>query len=415
MSTEDFYRQLYFSNENILMHGPGGTGKTYDIKQYIEYLKTSDDKPIFAYLAPTGTAANNIEGMTIHSFFKFGVYTETDSIEDDINMLVGRCKYQPCGLQILIIDEISMVGYRLFSAIDRVLRNKYDLTKPMGGVRCIFSGDFLQLQPVKDEYCFKTDVWNNLNLVTLKYDVQKRYTCDATFDLLMRLRINKLTPEDKQWLTTRVEAYKNGEHEKLEIKPVLIYTRNSDVDMINQREMKKINSQEYIHVAKNVLTSKSKRQPNIPEWEQNKILDQIVDRQCVLKVGANVMLYRNFSVSEGLTNGRLGIVVDINREFNLIKVRFSDNIVHTISPKEYAVEGVNWKLSRTQIPLRPAWAITSHKCQGMTLDSAVVKLHGCFAKGQMYTTAARVKSIDNLFIIDIDFKNIKTLDDERWH
>ena len=409
MSDNEFYEKLFYSNENILMHGPGGTGKTYDIKQYIQYLTDSDDKPIFKHVAPTGTAANNIDGMTIHSFFGFGVYAETNNRENDIDSLVSGCRYKPIGLQILIIDEISMVGYKMLTAIDRVLRSRYDCTKPMGGVRCIFSGDFYQLQPVKDEYCFYTDVWTKLNFHIMHYTEPKRYACPGTFDLLMRLRVGELSLEDKIWLAERVTAYKENKHSLLEVKPVIIYNRNDDVEAMNKREMAKLETCEYTYKATTTFSPYNKR-ISMSLDTQKKLLKDIVDEVCTLKVGANVMLYRNFNVSDKLTNGRLGIITEINTENGHVKVKFSDHIIHTITPKEYCIEGPNWRLSRTQIPLRPAWAITSHKCQGSTLDSAIVDLSTCFAKGQMYTTVARVKSINNLYIIKINYSGLKTLD-----
>jgi ATP-dependent DNA helicase PIF1 len=401
----DNFNTLFNSSGNILMHGPGGTGKSYDAKKFIEYLK-DDTNTTFVYLAPTGTAASNIGGMTIHSYFKLGIYTTSETIEEEIDNAVNRSNYKPHGLDLLIIDEISMVGIKLLSIIDGILRKHYDLTKPMGGVRCIFAGDFYQLPPVKDDYCYECSLWMDMNFTKIIYSEQKRYTCDATFQLLMRLRKNKLIKEDKDWLLRRVEACKNREYEQLEVRPILLFTRNVDVNALNATKLKQLTTKQFTHIAENVFKTKNKRTV-LPLSFQNKVLDEIIDRICVLKVGASVLLYRNYDTASHLTNGRLGIITEIDEEHKSVRVKFSDGLIHDIRPKEYAINGPDWTLSRTQIPLRAAWAITNYKCQGMTLDSAIMKLADCFAFGQVYTTIARVVSVDKIFIHDIDFDKIR--------
>jgi ATP-dependent exoDNAse (exonuclease V) alpha subunit len=147
----------------------------------------------------------------------------------------------------------------------------------------------------------------------------------------------------------------------------------------------------------------------LDQREQDKLLNDVVDKVCTLKVGANVMIYRNYDIAAKLTNGRLVIVLEINEERNVVRIKLSDGMIHDIRPKEYEINGPCWRLSRTQIPLRPAWAITNYKCQGMTLDYAIIKLSECFANGQVYTTLARVVSLENAFLIDVNFYKIKAL------
>ena len=402
------FEHLYMSDRNILLHGPGGTGKSYDIQQFIEYMKGLDEHVNFAYLAPTGTAASNISGLTIHSYFGLRMYTQFGSIEDEIIASINGARYESNDLQLLIIDEISMVGEKLLRIMDGILRKSYDVTKPMGGVRCIFSGDFYQLPPVKDDFCYNHNIWNELNFVVIPYTEQKRYTCERTFNLLMRLRENKLVADDKKWLSDRVNAYRRGEHKVLEVKPVIIYTRNADVDALNQVEMSKLPTKLYKHTSENVFKTINKRH-TLDIREQDKLLADVIDKVCSLKVGANIMIYRNYDIPSKLTNGRLGIVLEINEEKKVIRIKLSDGLIHDIRPKEYEICGPGWRLSRTQYPLRPAWAITNYKCQGMTLDYAIMKLSECFTYGQVYTTIARVVSIENIFIIDINFNRVKAL------
>jgi ATP-dependent exoDNAse (exonuclease V) alpha subunit len=251
-----------------------------------------------------------------------------------------------------------------------------------------------------------------MNFTTLDYIEQKRYTCDATFQLLMRLRKNELNEDDKTWLSRRVQACVDREYEQLEVRPIIIFTRNLDVDALNAKKLKEITTKEYVHTAANVLKTTSKR-TMLPQSVQNKILNEIVDEKCRLKIGANVILYRNYDTQRKLTNGRLGVVTDIDELKHVVRVKFSDGLVYDIRPKEYSISGPDWTLSRMQIPLRAAWAITNYKCQGMTLDSAIVKLADCFANGQVYTTIARTVSIDKIFIVDINYDKIKATTYER--
>jgi DNA replication protein DnaC len=128
------YEQLYLSNNNMLLHGPGGTGKSYDIQQFIEYMKRLDTHIAFAYLAPTGTAASNISGMTIHSYFGLAIFSQYETEEEEIETAIARSRYEPHDLELLIIDEISMVGTKLFRIMDGILRRSYNVNMPMGGV-----------------------------------------------------------------------------------------------------------------------------------------------------------------------------------------------------------------------------------------------------------------------------------------
>lgn len=400
--------KIIFTNDNILMHGPGGTGKTFVLKQLITHF-ADDGETKFVYLAPTGTAASNINGTTIHSYFGLRPFVESGDTENDIKLAIDTSTYRPDRLDVLIIDEISMVGVKLISVIDGILRKSYNVKKIMGGVRCIFSGDFYQLPPVKDKHCYKWSSWNELDLQLITFTEQKRYTCNKTFEMLMRLRKNQLTPEDRKWLLSRRTAYLNGEHKSLPVQPIQLFTSRDAVKNLNDKKMRELESPLFTHTCENVLKTKSKR-VNLSPRQQDKYLEDIVDKTCELKVGAQVMLYRNYDIQQCLTNGRLGIVMEIDQKRLAVKVKFSTGLIHEISARQYEISGQGWTLSRTQIPLRPAWAITNYKCQGMTLDYAIVDLDRCFAEGQVYTTVARVVSLEHLYIMSIDFRKIKVAD-----
>jgi Cdc6-like AAA superfamily ATPase len=243
--------QLFFNNiadHNILLHGPAGTGKTYLLKDYISAL---DDDIEYYIVAPTGIAAINIGGETIHSTFNIAPYEFSDedenSKQNQINTIIRNSRPRFRTIDLLVIDEISMVGHDMLTILDGILRKKFQADKPMGGIRCIFSGDFYQLKPVKDDYCFKNKIWQDLELFHVPMCESKRYEADFTFQFMLRLRKNKLTRDDMEIIKQRNLAYKRGEHKNLSVKPVVLYSYNRDVDLLNNRELTKIKSQEYTY------------------------------------------------------------------------------------------------------------------------------------------------------------------------
>ena len=386
--------ELYHLGRNILLHGPAGTGKTKCIKDFISMLDTLEGVN-YQILAPTGTAACNIQGMTIQSYFQLSTTDDKLPLRQRINTQIGRSRYTNDGVTLLIIDEISMVGDELIMVMDNILKKFYDRSKPFGGVQCIVSGDFYQLSPVKQDWCFKTDIWKYMKFFVVPFEDQKRYSCDRTFKLLNRLRLGRLTPLDKSWFRERMAAYKNGEYKNLPIQPIELYANSRDVKRINDINMAKIDSPE--------ITIESIDEVKPPNFgNQNRYLNELADKYCILKVGIPIIFYRNYNIGEGLTNGTAGKVISIDADEKKVVVETASG-VHEITPKRYTITGKGWSISRTQIPIVPGWAMTQAKAQGSTLSHAIVDLN-CVYDGQFYTTVSRVVSIDNLFI---NYKSIK--------
>jgi ATP-dependent DNA helicase PIF1 len=404
-SNEEFMKllNLYYSGKNILMHGPGGTGKTHCIKELVSSEEFTSGEIVYALLAPTGTAACNIGGNTIHSYFQIPPIYNSGSQDEAIASAVAKSRYRGRKLQLIIIDEISMVGKEVMTIMDLLLRKNFDSSKPMGGVQCIFSGDFFQLPPVKQDWAFEAQVWGELAPEVLEFANQKRYSCQNTFDLLMRLRIGQVSDSDKEWLARRCLAYKNGEHKALEVAPVELYTRNVSVDEINAAKLRNVAASP---VQFRCVDTISKR-CNLSAAATKKILCELADEICVLKVDVPVLLYRNYSVSDGLTNGRLAKIMEINEPEKYVRIMLDNGTTHIIRPKLYEIVGPNWTIGRTQFPIRATWAITNYKAQGMTIPRAIMKLDDCHNPGQIYTTLARVVSIDEIYLIGIDYSLIR--------
>ena len=260
----------FLTGNNILLHGPAGTGKTYAINFLTKALRLSnhDSNDNYYIVAPTGKAATDIGGTTIH--FSFSIKPINADLTDyaeiipnydyfeikdrsgkelayhriiDTAVKSPRINYDH--LEYLFIDEISMVGATLMIILDAILRLHITggRAKPLGGVKCIFSGDFYQLPPVKDEYCCMTKVWRSLQLEEVPMTKCRRFEGDLEFfEFVLRLRKAKLTQADKQFLISRKESYLQNDHLKLAIAPLRIYPLLRDADAINQQRLAEIDS-----------------------------------------------------------------------------------------------------------------------------------------------------------------------------
>lgn len=464
---EQIIYEAFTSGNNILLHGPAGTGKTFSVNSLISSLKMrKDEDTSCSYVtAPTGMAANHINGTTIHFNFSIGalrddmtkyaeVIPEYDYFEikerkglelkyhNLVNEVVKKSSFRDRNLEYLFIDEISMVGATILIILDALLRNTIPngRRKPMGGIQCIFCGDFYQLPPVKDEYCFNTKVWDALNIVIVPMLKCKRFGDDATyFDMILRLRKGELTSEDKSVLMNRAQAFKDGEHLLKTIPPLELYPYNKNVELINRRMLDSIEGPEYVfecidNISINERFVKGKYDLIKVNNEIDKVLDNSMPKTVSMRVGAQMILVRNYSVSDKLSNGRMFKVLSIDKvnqnnddiledllaepEYQdqiivknpllySIKILINDGTVHTINPISVKVEHKKFTCSRLQFPTMLAWAVTCHRSQGQTLESAIVDASSSFTFGQSYVALSRVTKIDNLFISGLNFTKIK--------
>jgi len=344
-------------DKNILIHGPGGTGKTYLIKIIRTilnriYYTLNYDKFVYC-VGPTGVSAVEIKGTTIHSCLGLGaphtdhIYeldmnyeleTDIDKKRDMenlrmqyINKLVSELYYKIKSnkkviyrwkkIKILIIDEISMVGKIFIEIIDRLAKLILDNNCPMGGIQVIFCGDFYQLPPVKDDWIFKTTTWNNLNLYIHNLSVPKRYKDIDFYNMLLRIRKHKETEEDMKKLLNRYNEYKllkekiyNSSKDNLnndDILPTMLYAKNINANDKNEKELAKLKGKKYIFKATDTVHKIINRQNLPPEKERNKLLSYQIPEILSYKIGAQVMLRYNLDIDNELINGSRGIITDI--------------------------------------------------------------------------------------------------------
>lgn len=382
------------TGNNVFITGSAGTGKTYLLNQFTFYLKSR--KIIPTIVAPTGIAASHLQGQTIHSFFSLGI---RDTIDDYYIESLLEKKYLQTRfskLKVLIVDEISMVSPEMFLAMDKILRafKKNDI--PFGGVQTILSGDFFQLPPIskvpKDKrFAWQSPSWKELNLKTCYLQEKFRQDDNVLISILDEIRSGNVSSNSYDILNSRF-------HKELDIDftPTKLYTHNIDVDRINNEELSKINKPVKLFNYKSEGTAK-----NIEKiFKSSLVLEEIN-----LKKDAVVMFIKN-NHDLGYVNGTTGLVVDFDKEtgFPIVKTSYGSLIKLVLEDWTIENDSGNIVAKVSQIPLKLAWAITIHKSQGMTLDSAEIDLSKTFEVGQGYVALSRIKNIDGLRLMGLNDK-----------
>lgn len=406
------------NGQSFLLHGPGGTGKSYMLRSIASELVRNGKK--VACTAATGVAAVNLSvpevllsGSTIHSWAGIGL------ADGSVNKLIAkvthdeRARKRWTETDLLIIDEISMTGAELFDKLDmigRKIRRVPD--KPFGGIQLILSGDFLQLPPVNDKWAFQSTAWAELeaNLVNMILEEPKRYEDVAWFDMLLRLRKGRHTKDDIKVLRTKQVAYeewlKSVETKKatLFVKPTVLNSKRVDVDLENDQELEKLGGPTKDFIAYDEFQP---RNSHARAEHYMKKLDDAIPKYIYLKVGAQVMLKANLDIEGGLANGSRGVVVEIMETG--VKVKWNNGKTTLVSKFTWMQEDRDGKAARSQIPLILAWSLTIHKVQGCTLDSVVCNLGpSIFCDGQAYVALSRVRSLSGLYLSEFYPPIIKT-------
>ncbi len=399
---------LLKSGVNIFLTGEAGSGKTHIINQYTEYLNLHEID--FAVTASTGIAATHIHGMTIHSWSGIGVHQELD---DDELKHIAENRYVAKRIKkakVLIIDEVSMLDGKILTLVERVCRKIRKLKVPFGGLQVVLVGDFFQLPPVAKkgiaiEFAFDSDAWQGLMPVVCYLTEQHRQEDKKFLDILSAIRSNTFDEIHFENLSERIIS-----QEELPDDMTRLFSHNTNVDTINMRELQKL-------PGKTKLFVMAARGPET-------LTDALI-RGCLsperleLKEGATVMFTKN-NTNQGFVNGTLGTVVGFSAGTHYPIVKTSAGTRIETEPMEWTIaEGDEVFAKITQIPLRLAWAMTIHKSQGVSLDSAVMDLSGTFEYGQGYVALSRVRTLAGIHLLGVNARAFQvhplvSAEDERF-
>eukprot|EP00906_Rhabdomonas_costata_P012036 RCo017160 len=396
--SEDQLRVVRFVKDgrNVFFTGCAGTGKTYLIK---EIVKLCDPSSTFV-TASTGIAAVEVGGITLHAFAGIGLgngdtraWVERIHHNERSHNYWKRCK-------LLIIDEISMTDGELFDRLDEVARVlKGKPTKPFGGIQLVLSGDFLQLPPVNRDkpstFVFESKAWNTLSLEVVELSTVFRQSKQDFVDCLNSIRFGQVTPSVR---ATLKDCLQRNLDTSDGIIPTVLRALNKDVEQENLAQLDRLPGD------KKVFTARDEgKEAFVKLLRQSSLFPDRLE----LKIGAQVMLLKNLPGGR-LGNGTRGVVIGF-AENGLPITKFTNGSELVIDRDTQAME-INRQTvaSRRQVPLKLAWALTVHKCQGMEIDKLEVSLDGSvFECGQAYTALSRARSLEGLRLASFDERAIR--------
>ena len=418
------------SSRNIFLTGKAGTGKT----TFLKYIKENCLKQI-AVVAPTGVAAINAGGVTMHSFFQLpfspfipdaGGFNKQNEEITNKKSLLSRLRLTTekkkilQELELLIIDEISMVRCDMLDAVDAVLRHiRRRNNEGFGGVQVLFIGDMFQLPPVIKEhewrllrdfynspYFFDSHVIKEDPPVYIEFDKIYRQSEEKFIDVLNKVRNNELDEEgrillEKRFLPDFVRTKDDGY--------IILTTHNDRARGKNETALKSLASKS--------ISYRAEIEGDFPESAYP------AEEQLLLKVGSQVMFIKNDSERiKRYFNGKIGTVTDLDDDKILVRCRDEEDEIEVTKEKweniRYTVDKKSRQLNEevlgsfTQYPLRLAWAITIHKSQGLTFDKVIIDAGEAFAPGQVYVALSRCTTLDGI-VLQSHLRSTKIFSDER--
>jgi uracil-DNA glycosylase len=392
--------------QNIFLSGPAGSGKSTLVRAIVAWA--AKNYRVCNVTAMTGCAAILLgcKAKTLHSWAGIGL--GRDSVDKYVEYI--RKSYHALRrwkkVDMLVVDEISMMTPDLFDKLDAIAKQLRRSTRPWGGIQLVLTGDFFQLPPVTKgglggRYAFDAEAWKAANLVPVLLNRIERQTDSAFQKVLNEARIGQLSHESIAVLKSR----QGLKWKELTIRPTLLFSRNADVDDINDANLSALEKPIRVFEAK-TIAEKSTEDPSA-EIPTGELLERLVARmdadasyapRLELCEGCQVMLTFNQDIEKGLVNGSRGVVIGFDPAWGYPVVQFMHGDPVTVEPHTWESNDSPC-LKREQIPLRVAYAVTIHKSQGATLDCALVDIGAStFECGQAYVALSRVRDLESLFV-----------------
>lgn len=406
--------ELFKQQKSLVIFGSAGTGKSLLLKTMQEYNSSNDNKSMFL-TSTTGCSAYNIGGMTIHSFLGFG--TGDKPVDTLIRRMLRNksCVERLRNLDILVIDEISMLSASLFEKIDILCQHFRKNKTFFGGIQVVFTGDMLQNEaifnqnerlidePEDKRLIIESDVFNrhfnkkNKSIIVLKENFRQQN--DSSFiNLLLRVREGKHTEEDIALLQNKCKNFSKElkASSKKGIVPVHLVTSNNKAQVINDLNMKKLSTPEFSYKSSFTCSGTDQETLDILKKELESQFKQKGLISLKLKQGARVMLIKNLDVSIGLVNGSIGTITDFAGKEPV--VTFDNGQQRIIEKGEWELETNGNAVKVQQLPLILSYSLTLHKIQSLTLDNAIMDLADCFCNHLVYSALSRVRTLDGLLL-----------------
>lgn len=391
--------ELFLSGQSFCLTGPGGTGKSYIIKHIVESCKTNNIS--CAITAMTGVAASLISGQTLHKWSGLGL------MDRRIETMVGIIRNNEQVLdrwtstQVLVIDEVSMMNQEMFELLHVVFCKIRGNKEFYGGIQVIFCCDFAQLAPINGNYAFESPLWQKeLSSNTIYLNQILRQDNPEFIQMLGEIRLGIVTETSRLSLNSRLNKKAEGP-----IQPTILYPHRKAVEETNNRKLDELKYEKRLFTAKDTKYEFSSKTTKNATAKDTETLEERSPKKITLCEQAQVMLSVNIDTERGLVNGSRGIVTGFTG--GNPDVLFDNGKRLTITPNTFECQTQTCIIRRVQIPLVLAWATTIHKCQGSTLTHAVTDLRDAFCNAQGYVTLSRLKSLDGLYLIGIDYSKIK--------
>lgn len=383
---------LYVMTEgrSVFLTGAAGSGKTFVLNQFIERLKKQRKKA--AITASTGIAATHIGGTTIHSWSGLGI---RDSLSDQDRVWLknnDRLSKRYNSTDVLIIDEASMLHGKRLDMVNEACKLLRRSDAPFGGLQVVLTGDLFQLPPVNreggpDDFIHQSAAWEELDPKICYLSEQHRQEGDELLELLSAMRGETLGERHHEILNERM-----GLEPDTDMALTRLYAHNVDVEAINDQHLQALDGESRVYEM-----ATSGRAKNIEQLQKSVLAPEILE----LKHGAEVMFVAN-NFPQGFVNGSRGQVVDFDGDTPIVELQKGRRRI-AVEPHTWTlIEDGRERARVEQLPLRLAWAITIHKSQGMSLDSALIDLGRSFTYGMGYVALSRVRSLDGLYLSGIN-------------
>ena len=388
---------LFTQGKNIFISGQAGTGKSYIIDIIYKYAQSNKKKINVTALTGCAALLLNMKATTIHSWGGIGIGGEVSTLISNIR------KYKKVDnwlIDILVVDEVSMMSKSLFELLDTIGKKLRKNSKPFGGIQLVFCGDFYQLPPIDDSFCFESELWKVTFDKTILFTKNYRQKDDGFQKVLNEVREGNISPEGCKLL---IECTKKKVSDG--IKPTIIYPTKKLADQVNQFENLTLEGESNIYKSyKSNLVGHISLE--LDKQKQGKNIDEII----TLKIGSQVMCIVNLDQDIGVVNGSQGIVIGFHNDsanienFPIVQFKPCKMVIkpHLWKNDKYENEGIY------QVPLILSWAITIHKAQGISLDEAMINIgSSVFEYGQTYVALSRVRTQEGLYIKSLDISRIK--------